>query len=113
MEQLLSPDCKVLLSWKELHCQVPTLSYRVPQWFIEIESILHMSLPGNCSWSTSLLLSISPAIPNLFETSQLHFLSIVAGVGTFVIVFPGAFPETGAHFLAQIMGWERGGDGVL
>src|ERR1039457_7000750 len=60
LEQLLSPDCKVLLSWMELRCQVHTLSYRVPQWFIEIESILQVSLPGNCGQSISLPPSISP-----------------------------------------------------
>ena len=30
LEQLLSPDCKVLLSWRELCCLVPSLTYTVP-----------------------------------------------------------------------------------
>ena len=46
LEQLLSPDCKVLLSWKELCCQVPSLSYTVPQWFTEIEANLGLALSG-------------------------------------------------------------------
>ena len=33
LEQLLSPDCKVLLSWKELRCLIPSLSLQFPSGF--------------------------------------------------------------------------------
>ena len=46
LEQLLSPDCKVLLSWKELWCLIPSLSYMVPQWFQDIELILGVAPPN-------------------------------------------------------------------
>ena len=43
VEQLLSPDCSVLLSWTELCNQIPSLPGAVPGWFLRIEVALALN----------------------------------------------------------------------
>ena len=100
LEQLLSPDCTVLLSWKELHCLILSLSYAIPQWFVEIEASLGIQPNGSYKRVIQLPPSVVPAVPNPFRTNQLLFPSLTTRVGTFAIVFPGSFPDDGSYFLA-------------
>ena len=100
LEQLLSPDCKTLLSWKELQNQVLSLSSNVPQWFRKVESVLGIGRPGSCARTIVLPPSLHPAVSNPFRSSLLPFAPISARVGDFVAVFPDSFPEDGNYFLA-------------
>ena len=104
LEQMLSPDCKVLLSWKELCSLFPSLSFVVPQWFVEIETILGVH---DHRWTIQLPTNIVPAIPNPFRISQLEFPSLAADVGAFVIVFPESFPDDGIYFMARVIAWKQ------
>jgi hypothetical protein len=107
VEQLLSPDCKYLLSWKELCNHIPSLPYAVPQWFTNIEATLGIARGFNHRCPIMLPPSAHPAVPNPFYNSQLPFLPIAAGIGNFVVVFPASFQEDGSFYLAKLLGWER------
>jgi ribonuclease HI len=104
LEQMLSPDCKVLLSWKELRSLFPSLSFAVPQWFAEIESILGVH---DHRRTIQLPINVVPATPNPFRTSQLDFPLLAADVGAFVIVFPESFPDDGIYFMARVIAWKQ------
>ena len=109
LEQLLSPDCGILLSWKELRCLIPSLSFAVPQWFLEIESILGIGAQQMHRRIITLPPPLSiPAGPNPFCNSLLSYQPIVAKVGSFVAVFPASFMDDGGYFLAKLVGWEEG-----
>ena len=111
LEQLLSPDCKVLLSWKELCCLVPTLMYAVPQWFREIESALGVHPTQVQERVFTLPAPLGPLVgPNPFRTSLLSFCPVVAKLSSFMAVFPISFPDDGDYFLAKLVGWEGGGE---
>ena len=110
LEQLLSPDCQVLLSWKELQSLIPTLSHATPLWFKEIESRLAV----NSSHDYQCLITLPPALgppmlPNPFRNSCLSFSPIVALPDDFVAVFPSTYTEDGVYFLAKLVGWKGGG----
>ena len=100
LEQMLSPDCKTLLTWKELRNHIPSLSSAVPGWFIKIESVLGLEAPAGHQRTITLPLAACPVVPNPFYTSLLSFLPVGAKLGVFVAVFPASFPEDGAYFVA-------------
>ena len=100
LEQMLSPDCKALLTWKELWNHILSLSSAVPGWFIKIESVLGLEAPAGHKHTITLPLAACPVVPNPFYTSLLPFLPVVAKLGVFVAVFPASFPEDGAYFIA-------------
>ena len=108
LEQMLSPDCKTLLTWKGLHNHIPSLSSAVPGWFIKIESVLGLEASAGHKHTITLPLAACPVVPNPFYTSLLPFLPVVAKLGVFVAVFPASFPEDGAYFVAQLIVWEEG-----
>ena len=80
LEQMLSPDCKVLLSWKELHSHFSSLSFAIPQWFVDVETILGVH---DYKQNIQLPPTVVPAVPNPFCNSQLKFPSLAADVGAF------------------------------
>ena len=92
VEQLLSPDCSVLLSWTELCNQIPSLSGAVPKWFLRIEAALGLDRGVGHKRTIKLPLDSHPAIPNPFRPSLLPFTPIKARVGDFVIVIPCLIP---------------------
>src|ERR1022692_1882542 len=111
LKQLLSPDCKILLSWKELQCLIPSLSYMVPQWFQDIELILGVGPPQMHKRVITLPQPLKiPVGHNHFCNSLLSYSPIMASPGSFVAVFPATFIDDGAYFLAKLVGWEEGVD---
>ena len=110
LEQLLSPDCKVLLSWRELCCLVPSLTYAVPCWFQAIEAALGVQSDQvhGCVFTLSPPLH-SPCGPNPFCDALLSFPPLVARPGSFVAVFPTTFADDGDYFLARLISWSRDG----
>jgi len=114
VEQLLSPDCSVLLSWVELCNQIPSLPGAVPKWFLRIEAALGLDRGVDHKCAITLPLGSHAAIPNPFCLSLLPFTPIKARVGDFVIAFPASFLDEGAFFLARLIGWEGGtGQGAV
>jgi len=87
LEQLLSPDCKILLTWKELRNHMPSLSGAVPEWFTKIEAVL--GLGAHSTYKRYILLPplVHPVIPNPYYTSTLPYSPIAAPLGAFVVVF--------------------------
>ena len=81
----------------------------VPQWFLEIESILGIGIQQKYRRIITLPPPLSiPAGPNPFCNSLLSYPPIVAKLGSFVAVFPASFMDDGDYFLAKLVGWEEG-----
>ena len=111
LEQMLSPDCKMLLSWRELHCLIPSLTYAVPQWFQAIEAALGVQsdqVHGRDNYSPSP--TCPPSGLNPFCDALLSFPPVVASPGSFVAVFPASFADDGGYFLARLINWNRDGE---
>ena len=109
IEQLLSPNCQVLLSWKELHHIIPSLSHAVPMWFTEIESQLGVDSSQGYKHLITLPPSLGPlTVPNPFRDSSLSFSPLIARPDDFVAVFPATYADDGVFFLVKLIGWEDG-----
>ena len=99
LEQLLSPDCQVLLSWKELQSLIPTLSHATLLWFKEIESRLAVNSSLNYQHCITLPSALGPPmLPNPFRNSCLSFSPIVALPDDFIAVFPSTYTEDSVYF---------------